>query len=198
MSFLAVVRLLFATKGCYFHLLWAKICLWKTLPVLWQCATETFLRKNSSCQCWILGTAGSPSVRNSAPLNELLLLGPSRRWFFWAWTSEPLTFPRWAKCLMYSPLFLQTQSSLASCSAMNLLLPFLAFKQESLKEKWFLSRNPYISLCSAAYPKKDFLSPTPFVIITYSTILLIVKQIYNLGITFRLKLLLGSLHPNYA
>jgi len=62
----AAVRLLFATKGCYIHLFWAKFCFRKTLIVLWQCATETFLYKNAS---WITGTAGSPSAHNSTSFN---------------------------------------------------------------------------------------------------------------------------------
>lgn len=49
------------------------------------------------------------------------------------------------------------------------------------------SLNLHVSLCSALYPTKDFLSSAPFVITIDSTIL-IVNRIYKPGITFRLKL----------
>lgn len=84
-------------------------------------------------------------------------------------------FSRWTKWLMYSSLFMQTQSSLASWSAMK--LPFLIFKKEILKEKCFVFCNPYISL---SYPTKYFFSPIPFIVTIASTILLIVHQVYNL------------------
>lgn len=103
---------------------------------------------------------------------------------------------------MYSLLFMQTQGSLANCSAMNLLFPFLIFKQERLKEKWFPSCNTYISLCSALCPTEDILSPLPFVFIIDSMILLIFYQIYNPDITSRWKLifkyLVSQLCLNFA